>query len=167
MKIISSLAIYSRRLDGGIISGITTVTNITLQRLGWINIYGTVAYRFLAILAFLMLFLVSIKMKDKRIIAIILYLLLISSIFGTSTFFVYHLTLSIIMFCLFIHYRDNYNKKKTNSAHLVMSSFFIIFLSQLILVFMVFSRQVYIVGEVIQLIGYLMLLYAFVMVIKK
>jgi len=69
---------------------------------------------------------------------------------------------------LFLNYRNNYLKVKSFNAKMVMYSFFVLAISQVFFIFEGLVTHFYVIGESIQLLGYLILLFAIIkMMLKK
>src|SRR3989344_2629629 len=89
----------------------------------------------------------------------------VSDLFYRFGFF--YLTSLALMVMITFNYSKNYLKKKTNSTLLVAAAFILLALSQLIFLFDFVDTGFYIGGVIVELIGYLTLLAAFIMVLKK
>ena len=120
------------------------------------------------LLAFLILVLVSLKIKDKKMIVLLIYLLIISTTLVSASYVVFHVTLLIMLAILFLSYRKNYLKVKSLNAGMVMYSFLALLVSQVFFIFDGLVENFYVIGESIQVIGYLILLVAIMkMIVKK
>ena len=98
------------------------------------------------------------------------YLLILDLGIATITFpsvGFFYLTSLALMVMITFNYSKNYLKKKTNSTLLVAAAFILLALSQLIFLFDFVDTGFYIGGVIVELIGYLTLLAAFIMVLKK
>ena len=170
VKILSSISIYTKELKK-ITIGFITVTAYSIEPVKWIQHYGFMINRFLILLAFLVLLAMAYKIKDKKIIFLLAYFMFLSSGYSQTSFFVFHTTLTLMLAILTHFYIKNYLKKKKLNAKLVAISFSIIFLSQIPLIFpFIFSRfsnYFYVISETTQLMGYLFLLFTFIMLWKK
>ncbi|MBU0627886.1 MAG: hypothetical protein KKC75_01745 [Nanoarchaeota archaeon] len=166
-KILATIPVYSKELKVETV-GLVTVTSEIIKKVGWVSQFGISIARLVTIFAFLLLVLVALKIKDKKIIVLLGYLLIISTTLVSASYTVFHLTLLIMMSILFLNYRHNYKKMKSFNSKMVMSSFFVLAISQVFFIFEGVAQQFYVVGESIQLIGYLVLLFAMIkMLIKK
>ncbi|MEA2037457.1 MAG: hypothetical protein U9O94_08150 [Nanoarchaeota archaeon] len=166
-KILATTPVYSKELKVKTI-GLVTVTSNIIQPVTWINQFGISIARFLMLFAFLILLMVSLKIKDKKIIALFIYFLIISTTFVSVSYIVFHITLLLMLGILFLNYRRNYLKVKSKNAKMVMYSFLAIFLSQIFFIFDGLVEHFYVIGESIQLVGYLILLLAILnMLFKK
>lgn len=166
-KILATIPVYSKELKVETV-GLVTVTSQVVKKVAWINALGISVARLVMLFAFLILLLVALKIKDKKVIALLVYFLVISTTLVSASYIVFHMTLLIMLGILFLNYRQNCLKKKSLNAKLVMYSFFMLFLSQVFFVFEGLVKHFYVVGEGVQLIGYLILLVAMgKMLLKK
>ena len=165
-RILSTLPIYSKELEVETI-GLVTVTSQVINKVSWINQFGISIARLVMLFAFLILLLVSLKIKDKKVIVLLLYFLVISTTLVSASYIVFHVTLLLMLGILFLNYRKNYLKVKSLNAGIVMYSFLLLVVSQVVFIFERFGKYFYVLGESIQLIGYLVLLVAMVNLMLK
>lgn len=169
IKMLSDMTIYSRTLVEKSV-GLFVIKTYVAQRIDWIysiQSYGFIFARFLILLAFLVLLIINLKIKDRKLIFLLIYFIVICARFSEYSFFIFHATLALVLLFLCMNYWKNYKKQKKSSSKFVAMSFFTIFLSQLVFVFVNLNQNIYIIGAVLQLIGYLILLYTIVLVLKK
>lgn len=166
-KILATIPVYSKELKVERV-GLVTVTSHIINKVTWINQFGISIARLVMLLAFLILLLVSLKIKDKKIIALLIYFLVISTTLVSASYIVFHVTLLIMLAILFLSYRKNYLKVKSLNAKMVMYSFLLLLISQIFFIFEGLVKHFYVVGESIQVVGYLILLVAIIkMLVKK
>jgi len=166
-KILATIPVYSKELKVETV-GLVTVTSQMINKVTWINALGISVARLVMLFAFLILLLVALKIKDKKIIALLVYFLIISTTLVSVSYIVFHLTLLLMLGILFLNYRKNFLRVKSLNAKMVMYSFFMLFLSQVFFIFEGLAKHFYVIGEGVQLIGYLILLFAIgKMLLKK
>jgi hypothetical protein len=165
-KILATIPVYSKELKVETV-GFITVTENVINKVTWINALGISVARFTMLFAFLILVLVSLKIKDKKIITLLVYFLVISTTLVSASYFVFHVTLIILLFILYLNYRSNYRRVKSNNAKMVMYAFLLMVISQLFFIFEELVEHFYVIGESIQLAGYLVLLIATIKIIAK
>ena len=166
-KILARLPVYSKELHVQTV-GLVTVTTQVVEKVSWINQFSISISRFLMLLAFMLLVVVSLKIHDKKIITLLIYFLVISTTFVSQSYIIFHITLLLLLATLFINYRENYLKKRFKNAKLVMNTFLIILISEVFFLFGGFKPYIYVVGEIVQLLGYMLLLFAIIkMLVKK
>ncbi|MBS3097965.1 hypothetical protein J4209_04185 [Candidatus Woesearchaeota archaeon] len=169
IKMLSDITIYSRGLAEKSVE-VDVVKSYVIQRIDWvynIQFYGFIFARFLVLLAFLMLLVVALKIRDKKIIGLLVYLMVVTALYSEFSFVAFHITLALMLLFLAAHYWKSYKKQKKGNSKFVFMAFFAIFLSQVVFSFVELSQSVYVVGAVLQLIGYLLLFYTIVLVLKK
>ena len=166
-KILATIPVYSKELKVETV-GLVTITSEIVQKVSWINGFGISIARLVTLFAFLILILVALRIKDKKIIALLGYLLIISTTLVSESYTIFHLTLLLMISILFLNYRHNYQRMKSFNSKMVMYSFFILASSQVFFIFEGLAQQFYVIGESVQLLGYLVLLFATIkMIIKK
>ncbi|MCD6477479.1 MAG: hypothetical protein J7K87_00565 [Candidatus Aenigmarchaeota archaeon] len=147
--------------------GFHTIVLSYLYNSGILYVSGLFIYKFLTTLAFFGLFLLTTKKHSKNDIYLIIYLILISTIFSSFAYYIFHITLAIILFFLCTHLYDNYKKRKSASKFLVLLAFLMILASQFAFMIIFLAMEFYVVGEIFLLIGYFILLYNYLMVSRK
>lgn len=166
-KILATIPVYSKELNVETI-GLVTVTSHIINKANWINALGISIARLVMLFAFLILVLVSLKIKDKKIIALLIYLLIISTTLVSESYIVFHVTLLMMLSILYLNYRKNYLRVKSFNAKMIMYSFFALLVSQVFFILEGMVKQFYVIAESVQLIGYLTLLAAIIkMMVKK
>lgn len=127
---------------------------------------GVAMFSFLQLVGLYMLTCIYQKRISRYDTLIILYAFFMITYFSHNTYFAFHLTslllLSIISYIFFRTYRKN---RHPNTKRL-MSAFLIIAISQAVYMFKTLNPAFYVWGEVIQLVGYFLLLLTIIMVIK-
>ncbi len=167
-KILATIPVYSKKLSVETV-GLVTVTSQVIDKVKWINALGISIARLVMLFAFLILVLVSLKIKDKKVIALFVYFLVISTALVSASYIVFHVTLFLMLGILFLSYRWNHLKVKSLNSGMVMYSFLLLFVSQVFFIFAGLVKHFYVIGESVQLIGYLILLIAMIrmLILKK
>jgi len=119
--------------------------------------------------AWLLIFFISQKSRARlhkfyevSQIALFIYLVLLISFVANFKYFVFYLTSSVLLGLIVLNYYKNYlNTNKNKYAWLVMFSFFFILIGNISFVFVFLMRGLYAVGEILLLLGFLMLLYTY------
>jgi hypothetical protein len=165
-KIISELVIYSRYVEQKII-GPFIVSRTVLEQVTWVHTYSHTIFRLLLMFAFFILLVVALKVKKKQTLILLTYFMVLVTLVSSYAHFVFHLTHVIMLSMLVFHFYHNYLKRKTRQALFVTLAFLSILISHIVLVFMMYDPNIYAIGEVFQLIGFGILLYAFILVTRK
>ena len=126
------------------------------------------------LLAWLVIFLVSQKSRARLTkfyevsqIGLFMYLLLVVSVISNFDYKVFYLTSSVLLSLIVLNYYKNYITTKKNSTLKVMTAFLFILTGNLISVFVFFQNGSYVVGEVLTLLGFLILLQTYRQVMRK
>ncbi len=163
-KILTNFTIYFHVLETKNI-GFLTLTYQTIKTSDVLFIVGFLIYRLLTLFGLYMLYSVYYD-QPKTNILLIAYLILVSTYFTQSAYYIFHLTSLILLVLLTIQYSKTYIKNKNNATRMLASSFGIITASQILSIFVSISTKFYVVAEIIQLIGYVILLFSFLTVLR-
>ena len=117
----------------------------------------------------LLIFLISQKSRSRlrryhevSQIGLFAYLILLLSFVSNFRYEVFYLTSLVLLSLIVLNYYKNYlNNNKNKNTLLVMKAFMLIFLSQLLFLFMSFWNGLYFVGETLLLAGFLLILYVY------
>ncbi|MBW2990304.1 hypothetical protein KY348_01220 [Candidatus Woesearchaeota archaeon] len=128
---------------------------------------GFLLFALLTLFGFYVLYALSSKDELSMNYVIIAYFILISTYFTRVTYFIIYITAFIFLFAIARRYFLSYQDTKYKNTLFLCISFGIITLSQFVFIFTSSNPTLYAVAELIQLIGYLFLLYTFVMVLRN
>jgi hypothetical protein len=134
----------------------------------WPNIfifYALLVYRLLTLFGLYFLFSIY-KKQTKSIILIISYLIVISTLFSISAYYIFHLTSLIFLSLITVEYSKQFLKTKYPGTKLLTYSFGIIAVSQIVSIFIKVHIAFYVLSQFIQLLGYSLLLITFILVLK-
>ena len=163
-KIITNFTLYFNIIQTKQI-GFTTFSYSAMQSSDILFTVGFLIYRILMLFGLFLLYLIYSK-TNKTNIFLILYLILISTYFSGSAYYVFHLTSLIFFVAITIQYWRNYKSTRQDSNKWLFYSFSLITLSQIIFVFIGITAYLYVAAESIQLLGYITLLIAFIKVLQ-
>jgi len=163
-KIITNFTIYYKVLETQQF-GLMTLTRTIITSSNVLYFGGFLISRSLMLLGLYMLYVIY-KKQPKESFFLTVFLLLALIYFSRASCFIFHITsLALLLFITF-HYLGNYRKNKHYGAKWLFFSFLAIALSQLIFIFQMPKSVIYVIGEVIQLVGYIGLLITFTRVLK-
>ncbi len=164
-KILTNFTIYHNIIQTAQIGGIV-LTYTQVQSSNVLFVLGFFLYRLLTLLGIYLLYIIYQRRQPVAVVLLVMYLLLISTIFSRSAYYVFHITafvlLGMVVFELFARYRSTRNAL----TRWLASSFVVIALSQLLFIFMDVDDSFYVLAEVVQLIGYAALLVTFLRVLR-
>jgi hypothetical protein len=162
-KIMMNFTIYYNVLETKKIGFITFSYNV-LKSSDTLFFVGFLVYRLLTLIGLYMLYSLY-KKQPKTNIFLIAYLLIISTYFTQSAYYVFHMTSLILLVMITYEMFRNYKKKKHNTTKWLTISFGIITLSQILFIYVKLNHNLYVIGEVIQLVGYVLLMITFLKVL--
>jgi hypothetical protein len=162
-KIITNFTLYFISVETTNI-GLFTLTYNSVHSSNILFTMGFLIYRVLTLLGLFILY--SIYSKPKLInFILIIYLIILSSYFTRSIYYLFHLTSLILLLGIIVQYLNNYKKNHKNASKWLIYSFLLIALSQIIFVFVGINSLFYVFAEGIQLLGYVALLITFIKVL--
>ena len=126
------------------------------------------------LMAWLVIFLVSQKSRARLTkfyevsqIGLFAYLLLLVSVISNFNYKVFYLTSSVLLSLIVLNYYKNYVTTRKESALKVMAAFLFILAGNLISIFVFLQNGYYVVGEVLTLLGFLILLQTYRRVMRR
>ena len=163
-KIMTNFSLYSIERHTAIIGALAfTYNQIHYTNTSFLG--GTLIYRLLTIVGLFSLYLLYYPKQRKSSILLLSYFILVTVYFTQFAFYPFHITAFLLLILLAWHCYQNYRVTKDRPALLIFSSFSIIALSQILAVFLMMTKTFYVVSEIVQLLGYSLLLSAFLMVL--
>jgi len=167
-KITGTLAIYKptitrTALGNSIHQAFTGLTPF------YINALAFIAYIFFMLLGFMILFLIVSRLtwKNQRVVALLVYFVFIATWLSVIHYQLFYLTSFVLLLLITYHYYGNYREVKSEKAWFVLIAFGILLVSQAFFVFAVYSGIIYVLAELIQLLGFVYLLIPFILIFKK
>ncbi|MFH1424894.1 MAG: hypothetical protein ABIG20_04460 [archaeon] len=164
IKIFANFARYYSSVRAPMESVVTAVTSASV-----VNVYllGVFFYRAGFLFSLALLFWLTLKTKDKRVLALLMMFAVISTELSFTYYSVFHMVAAAFLLFIFSFFQYNYAKKKSGPALQIMLAFFFILVSQAAFVFMILEPTLYALGMVAQLIGYGILLFNIISVFKR
>ncbi len=134
----------------------------TIYRFG-----GLFMYRLLTALFAYGLYMLAHKKRDKKDILLFTYFMIILAFLSYYGYFLFHLTMVILLGFVSYYYYKNCKKIHTRNSKLVASGFVMLTLAHAVFAVVELDLILYVVAEVLQLVGFCLLLGAFISVIRK
>lgn len=156
------LALGSRNLlaiEGGVLR-VDIYYNLLPSTLLFIAVIG---FRFLLLFGLLTLY-YTLKQDSPKIYAFAAYLIAMLMYFSTSTYYVFHLTSLVILLVINNEYIIKYREKKNSVTKLLAWCFGVLAISQIPFILVVLHPLLYVAGEILQLLGFLLLLISIIKV---
>jgi hypothetical protein len=132
-----------------------------------IYLVGIFFYKLLVLTGFLTLFSFSQKLKSNNIFFMMIFFLFFLSFLIIKSEFLFHILIIGMIGYVVDYFIKNYRKNKTKGAKLVRDGFIMLLISQIAFVFIILNPHFYIIGEILQMISFLMLLTVYMRVHKK
>lgn len=108
------------------------------------------------------------KFHEITQMALFIYLVLLVSLVSNWKYSVFYTTSTVLLGLITLNYYKNYlNTNRNSQALKVMFSFLLILLGHLFLVFVFLSERIYVIGEIIILLGFLLLLYTYKKITRR
>ncbi len=163
-KIIMNFTIYYTGLEAKQLGNITLIYT-AMKQTDLLFTAGFLMHRVLMLLGLYMLCSIYLK-QNRTTIFLVTYLIVISTYFSWSAYFIFHLTALILLLIITLNYLSNYRKTGHYTIKWLTYSFILITISQMIFMFISICPLMYVIAEVVQLAGYVGLLITFIKVIK-
>ena len=163
-KILTNFTVYYNVLETHNF-GLLTLTYQTTKVSEILFYAGFLAYRLLMLVGLYMLYSIYVK-QPKSNILLVIFFILVSTYFSQSAYYIFHLTALFLLALITVHYCKNYFNTKNKSTKILASSFGIITLSHLFSMLANLSTRFYVIAEVVQLVGFAVLLASFLMVLS-
>jgi hypothetical protein len=158
--ILLTLSFLSRAVTDALLENI--IFTIPNEQAGLVFFIGYVAHILLALTAYILLILVTHKITDKRVIAL-LFLIMVPSLLLSGSYFLSFYGLSAIFLAFIsIAFYQNYRKVCKASACMVFLAFALLAIAQILFLVEAFYDPLYVAAHVTQGAGYLVLLFALV-----
>ncbi len=107
------------------------------------------------------------KWHEVSQIALFVYLVLLISIVSNFKFFVFYLTSTVLLALTVLNYYKNYLNTQKQSAKNVMTAFTFLVAGNILFIFVFLKDTFYVAAEIMQLIGFLILLVTYRKITKK
>lgn len=151
---ISNLAIVTRFYDG-------TVRGINFGSLFYL------AHIFFILIGYCVLLLVSMKVRSKKLAVLMFAFISLFVLFSYQYYIKFHIVSLILLLFIAHQFLENYQQKKSTNSALVFSTFYLLAMSEILLLATVYMPSLYVVGNLLQLLGYLAMLTMTIRVIAR
>ena len=163
-KILMNFTVYSEKVDT-VNAGFATLTYERIISSDNLFFIGFLSYRLLMLFGLYLLHSVYHK-QPKSNIFLIFYLLIVSTYFSHSEYYVFHLTSLLLLVLITLQYLRTYRKIRHITTKYLTYSFSVITLSNILFIFIKINNIFYVIAEFIQLVGYICLLLTFIAVFR-
>ena len=167
VKIIGTLAIYKPTITRTPLGSSIhqAFTNLTPYNL---NAIALVMHYFFMLLGFIILFLIISRLtwKNQGVIVLLLYFTVLTTWLSIVHYQLFYVTSFVLLLLITYSYYQNYREIKNEKARFVTIAFGILLISQAFFVFAIYSGTIYVLAELIQLLGFIYLLIPFILIFK-
>jgi hypothetical protein len=163
-KILTNFTIYYHVLET-MRFGSVTLTYLSMEPTNILHFIGFTSYRLLTLAGLSGIYFTYQKNRCCSNFILVGLLVLIVAYFSSVAYHTFHLVSLIFMFFITLEFYKNYKKSRNETAKLALYSFAIITSSHLFHMLVTFNLWLYVVGELIQLAGYITLLITFILVL--
>lgn len=134
-----------------------------------INAVALVVHYFFMILGFVMLFLIISRLtwKNQGAIALLLYFVLVATWLSIVHYQLFYATSFVLVSLIAYSYYRNYREAKNERTRFVAMAFAIILVSQAFFIFVIYSKTMYVLAQLVQLLGFIYLLIPFILIFRK
>ena len=167
-KIIGTLTIYKPTITRSAL-GISIHQTFTSVTPSGINALAFIVYIFFILVGFMILFLIISRLtwKNQRVIALLVYFVFLATWISIVHYQLFYVTSFVLLLLITYSYYRNYREIKSEKAKFVLIAFSIILVSQAFFVFSIYSGIIYVLAELVQLLGFVYLLIPFILIFKK
>ncbi|MBI2135428.1 hypothetical protein HYU09_05540 [Candidatus Woesearchaeota archaeon] len=133
-----------------------------------INAIALVIHYFFMLLGFMILFLIISRLtwKNQRVIVLLVYFVFLATWLSIIHYQLFYATSLVLLLLITYSYYRNYMEVKNEKARFVTTAFGILLISQAFFVFAIYSGTVYVLAELIQLLGFIYLLIPFMLIFR-
>jgi hypothetical protein len=145
----------------------TAARGVSLEKLTRLGFVGVSGYVMLSILGLTMILYTTLPQRSQRTFSIVASLALIVPIFASYKALAFYFVSSLLLFFIVFHYASRYIKYKSKSDPLVLIAFIFIFFGTLDFTFATLDYTHYVLGHVLQFIGYGLVLGSLIKTLRR
>ncbi len=166
-KIITTIASHYSGLDP-LVQSITNVSMGISSGTPYITSLGFLVHQEFMLLGLAGIYLINQRNRSILQAGLLAYLVSVITVLSNAFYFVFYATAAIFVALIAHYYVKNYVGKRTTSSFLIMVSFLFILLSHFVFILVILNPTLFfIIAEIVQLLGYSLLLYAYTFVTIK
>lgn len=153
---LSNLLIYLGVYDG------------IISRLNEFNLANAffLAYVLFMLVGYALLIIVSMQLKSRRLVALLLAIMLLFVAFSFQYYLKFHMISLLLLGFITWQFYENYAKKKNVNSGLVFSSFYALSFAEVFFLSIMFMPSLYVLAHLLQLAGFGLLLAMFFRVLN-
>ena len=120
---------------------------------------GYFFYRLFFLVALIWLVCIGLKVIDWRVKMLFVLFAAVATFFSHYSYLVFHLTAMILLVYVVADKYGTYKQSRNRRSAIIALSFFAVLLSQVMFVFVSLEPWMYVIGETLQVIGFLGIIY--------
>ena len=163
-KILMNFTVYYHVFETKTV-GFATFTYQTMRASDAFFFFGYLFYRLLTLLGLYLFYSLYQKQSNLNFV-LVSFLVVMLTYYSQAAYYIFYLTCFVMLTLITISLISSYKKNKFKMTKMFALSFGVIALSQILFILVFFKVHYYAAGEIIQLIGYLLLLLSFIMVLR-
>jgi len=145
----------------------TATRTVSLEKLSTIGFIGVSGYVMLSILGLAMVLYTTLPQRSQRTFSIVASLALIVPIFASYKALAFYFVSSLLLLFIVFHYGSRFVRAPKKSDPLVLIGFIFIFLGTLDFTLATLNYNHYVLGHVLQFIGYGLMLTSLVKTLRR
>jgi len=146
--------------------GKIVITSTIVRSIDYVYYIGFFLHRFFIMLGFYFLYYITKKNKSRTEHFLILYFIVISAIFTDNAYYLFNITVTLLLAMIFANYFKVYKKTKSENTKILTLGFFMLLISYMLMIFSKIDSNIYILANILQLISYGIFLYIIVRIYK-
>lgn len=154
VKVLTNIAVYLEIDKLGDIAFFSQVIGIQVM-----FALGYFLYRLFFLVALIWLVCIGLKIMDWRVRLLFVLFAAIATFFSHYSYVVFHLIALVLLMYVVADKYANYRGSQNRRSAVIGMSFFLILLSQLMFLFVGLEQWTYVVGETLQLLGFIGIIY--------
>lgn len=163
-KILMNFTLYYNVMETSKI-GVVSFTYQTMRATDVFFFFGFLLYRLLTLFGLYMLYSLYHRQSMPNFI-LVSFLMLMLTYYSQAAYYIFYLTCLVLLSLITVSLMSSYRKSRFKMTRMLAWSFGIIGFSQIFFILVYIKVRYYVAGELIQLVGYLLLLASFVMVLR-
>ena len=145
-----------------VVAAVSTVATVPqLHSLGYL------AHVFLMFAGFMILVAIFLRIHSVMILSLLFIFIIVLTALSQSKYYAFHITLIVMLIYIVLHLLRNYVSRRKLSPFLVLYSMACLLVAQIFFMFVFADKLYYVIGHIIQMAGFLLLLFSLMLVLRR
>lgn len=140
---------------------------LKIQTVETLNILGMYTHMILFMIGIVTLIYMTLNITNKKLYSLILTISLLFILIPQNNLYAFYLLSSIFLIYIFTHYLSNFLKNKQTKTLLISTAFAFLLFGNLHFIFAINHALLYILGNFLELIAYLLILSNLILILKN